>query len=133
MITTLYFWKVSVDWVPYFCIVLGFNIVTLLGSLWLPESPRMLLDLGREDEAIENLERIASFNGRPLSLKNAENSSMMINSMETSMNSTMNRSQYVMEQLSTGEVKCNLSAMTVCWAVTSFNFYLITFLANTFE
>ena len=64
MVTVLYFWKISIEWVPYYSIALVFNGVAFCGSLWLPESPRMLLELGREDEAIANLERMANFNGK---------------------------------------------------------------------
>ena len=88
-ITTVYFWKISKDWAPYFCIVLVLNSIGIIGSLWLPESPRMLLQLGRESEAIAVLERIASFNGYSLTLKNDEISPMMINnSVENSCNTT---------------------------------------------
>ena len=96
VITTIYFWKISNDWMPYFCIVIFVNLIVLIGCFFLPESPRMLLELGREDEAITILEQIASFNGRDLTLKNVDTSSMMINSMETSLNATVNRSQIVM-------------------------------------
>ena len=59
----------------------------------------------------------------------------MINSMETSVNTTftVNCSQVVIETLSQSKVKCNLGCMMVSWTVASFNFYLIMFLANTFE
>ena len=43
IITTMYFWKISKDWAPYFCIVFVFNFIAIIGSLYLPESPRMLL------------------------------------------------------------------------------------------
>jgi len=46
MITTVYFWKISIDWAPYFCICLVINLIGVIGSLYLPESPRMLLELG---------------------------------------------------------------------------------------
>ena len=89
LITTVYFWKISKDWAPYFCINLVLNLIGIVGSLWLPESPRMLLQLGRESEAITVLDRIASFNGYKLTLKNGEISPMMINnSIETSCNTT---------------------------------------------
>ena len=115
-------------------VVLCANAAGLLGLLVLPESPRMLLALGREDEAVEVLRMIARFNGKNLKLPGEEaSSSMLINSFETSLNTTVDRSAVVLETLSKGDVKCNLALMTVAWVVTSFNFYLITFLANSFE
>ena len=77
---------------------------------------------------------IANINGKKLKLANEEaSSSLLINSFETSMNTTVDRSAVVLETLSKGDVKFNLAMMSVVWAVTSFNFYLITFLTNTFE
>ena len=58
---------------------------------------------------------------------------ILLNSFETSINTTVDRSALVLETLSKRDVKCNMTLMTVVWAVVSFNFYLITFLANTFE
>ena len=87
MITTMYFWKISKDWAPYFCIVFVFNIIALIGSLYLPESPRMLLELGKEDEAIEILERIASFNGKKLKLANSS-----VNMSSAILETTVDRS-----------------------------------------
>ena len=52
MITTLYFWKVDRDWSNYFFFVFGANIIGLIGTFFLPESPLILHNLGKEDEAI---------------------------------------------------------------------------------
>lgn len=45
--TTIYFWKVSIDWSYYFILVLVLNSIGFVGVCILPESPRMLLSLGK--------------------------------------------------------------------------------------
>ena len=62
MVTTLYFWKVDNDWSKYFYFVFGANIISLVGTFFLPESPRMLHELGREDEANQVLDQISRCN-----------------------------------------------------------------------
>ena len=59
MFITLYFWKIDRDWSNFFLIVFGANIISMIGTTFLPESPRMLVNLGKESEAIESLEQIA--------------------------------------------------------------------------
>ena len=65
---TLYFWKIGSDWDSYFYSVIICNSLALLGTLYLPESPRMLIALGKEAEAIESLQKIARCNGYKLCL-----------------------------------------------------------------
>ena len=55
-LTTLYFWKLSNDWTGYFVIVLAFNAISLIGVILMPDSPRLLLALGKEAEAVTSLE-----------------------------------------------------------------------------
>ena len=62
VITTLYFWKINHEWQKYFSFVLCANLIGLIGAVWLPESPRMLQALGRENEAMDSLNRIAKIN-----------------------------------------------------------------------
>ena len=47
MFTTLYFWKMSSDWQPYFIVLLCINAIAVLGCMVLPESPRILFALGK--------------------------------------------------------------------------------------
>lgn len=58
---------------------------------------------------------------------------MLINSFDTTDKTKIDRKAVVLETLSRRDVKCNLGLMAIIWAVGSFNFYLMTFLANTFE
>ena len=94
MITTLYFWKIDRDWSNYYLFVFGANIICLIGTSFLPESPRMLVNLGKESEAIESLERIACCNGSLIKLGGLNTSigseKLLIegNSLETTANTT---------------------------------------------
>mmetsp|Transcript_1426 Transcript_1426/g.1946 ORF Transcript_1426/g.1946 Transcript_1426/m.1946 type:complete len:116 (-) Transcript_1426:619-966(-) len=100
MFTTLYFWMISQDWKPYFIVLICTNTVAVLGTLLLPESPRMLLSLGREEEAVVGLQQMARWNGRPLKLDNdVNNSSLLLNSFDTTINTTVDRSAMVIETL----------------------------------
>ena len=66
-IATVYFWKVSKDW--YNIVALGYfmTLFACFGSFLLPESPRLLIELKRIDEAKLNLDTIARWNGKHLS------------------------------------------------------------------
>ena len=102
MITTLYFWKISIYWKPYFIVLICINIFAFVGSLILPESPRILVSLGKNDEAFESLNVIARVNCKRSNLHeglNTSNSSLLINSMETSMSRSHDRSTFVLETL----------------------------------
>ena len=134
MFTTLYFWKIDTSWRPYFFIQLCINAAALLGCFVLPESPRILLALGQEEKAIESLQMIAKFNGKELKLDiDPIEQPLLLNQSKASLNATVDRSAVVLETLQQGDVKCNLAMMAIMWSVCSFNFFLIIFLANTFE
>ena len=64
MITVVYFWKISINWFYYFFFTIGANLIGLIGVYFIPESPRMLLNVGRNEEAMESLNEIAKFNKR---------------------------------------------------------------------
>ena len=66
-IATIYFWKVSKNW--YFIVLVGYamQMFSFFGSLLLPESPRLLVELNRIDEAKLNLDIIARWNKKHLS------------------------------------------------------------------
>merc|ERR1711933_664870 len=66
-IATIYFWKVSKDW--YNVVFIGYIMTAIgfLGSLLLPESPRLLVELKRIDEAKLALDTIARWNNKHLS------------------------------------------------------------------
>ena len=140
MITTLYFWKIDREWSKYFLLVFGANIISLIGSSFLPESPRMLVDLGKEDEAIESLEQIARCNGNLVRLGDLATSNRSEqrlnegNSLDTTSNMTKkDRSSIVWDTLKRRDVLCNLLFMIVIWTAASFNFYLLMYITNTFE
>ena len=61
----LMFWKISNNWVYLF--VLGYIecIISVVASMFLPESPRLLIELGRIVEAKSSFKMIARINGAP--------------------------------------------------------------------
>ena len=64
LLTTLFFWKVSNQWSTYFvATVIVFNLISLVGVSLLPESPRLLLSLGRNEEANKSFQQISRWNG----------------------------------------------------------------------
>ena len=140
MITTLYFWKIDRDWSNYFFFAFGANIISLVGTAFLPESPRMLVNIGKETEAIESLEQIARCNGNLIKLgglNTSIGSEQLLNegnSLDTTANTTTkDRSSVVWDTLKRRDVLCNLLFMIMIWTAASFNFYLLMYLANTFE
>ena len=62
----LYFWKISKNWVTLFYCGYFICIMSIVCVMILPESPRLLVELGRLDEAMKSFERIAKLNGKSL-------------------------------------------------------------------
>ena len=62
LLATIYFYKVSKDW--HILALIGYlmQVMALLGSFLLPESPALLMELGRHEEAKDSLEKIAQWN-----------------------------------------------------------------------
>ena len=59
---TVYFFKVSKGWLSFTLIGYLMQVVALFGSFHLPESPALLMEAGRHEEAKESLEKIAWWN-----------------------------------------------------------------------
>lgn len=66
MLATLYFWKISTHWFYFVVIGLGFNIISVVGLFFLPESPRYLVTVKKFDEAKVAFEVMAKFNRKNL-------------------------------------------------------------------
>ena len=66
-IATIYFWKVSKDWYNIVAVGYFMTLFACFGSFLLPESPRLLVELKRIDEAKLNLDTIARWNKKHLS------------------------------------------------------------------
>ena len=62
----LYFWKISRNYAPIFYIGYSICILSIICSLILPESPRLLVELGKLDEAKRSFNRMAKLNGKKL-------------------------------------------------------------------
>ena len=61
-----YFWKISKNWVTLLYCGYSICIMSIVCTMILPESPKLLIELGRLDEAKKSLERIAKLNGKAL-------------------------------------------------------------------
>ena len=48
---TLYFWKVSTHWIYFTLVGFGWNIVSVIAMIWIPESPRYLVSVGQTEKA----------------------------------------------------------------------------------
>ena len=61
-IGTVYFWKINKNWEYISLVGYCMTIVAFLGCSYLPESPKLLLELGRPEEALQSLKEIAEWN-----------------------------------------------------------------------
>ena len=61
-----YFWKISTNWEPIFYCGYGVCIMSIILGMVLPESPRLLIALGKLEEAEKSFKRIAKLNGKKL-------------------------------------------------------------------
>ena len=66
IIATIYYWKISKQWIWFSLIGFVWNIISAALTFWVPESPRFLLSIGKTDEAKASLEKIASWNRKEL-------------------------------------------------------------------
>ena len=66
ILTPLYFWKISKNWIGLFYAGFSGCIISILASILLPESPRLLIELGRLEEAKHSLQRLATYNRKTL-------------------------------------------------------------------
>ena len=59
---TLYFWKISLHWFWFVLIGFFWTFLCVVLLVWMPESPRYLLSVGKLDEARKAFENIAWWN-----------------------------------------------------------------------
>jgi hypothetical protein len=69
LLIVLYFLYMTKQWKPWFYGVILFQIIILLGHIWLPESPEFLFAKGRFEESEMVCVRMAKFNGKSLSIE----------------------------------------------------------------
>ena len=62
----IYFLAISNNWIYFSFVGYGLQILSFVTVLLLPESPRLLIELGRYEEARKSLKIIAMVNGKTL-------------------------------------------------------------------
>ena len=62
----IYFLAISNNWIYFSFVGYGLQILSFVTVLLLPESPRLLIELGRYEEARKSLKVIAMVNGKTL-------------------------------------------------------------------
>ena len=60
----IYFWLVSTNWLGFYMCGYGMSAFALIGTFFLPESPRYMLETGKMSELRQALEQIARWNGK---------------------------------------------------------------------
>ena len=159
LLVTIYFVYVSNHWFPL--TFFGYVLQAICACLvWLlPESPKLLVELNRFDEAERALRRIAWFGGTefdPMSLNDINNGARQSIRAVADENALMNKVDSVLSirnsKIKTSgiyddEVKVpappimyflkqrtiftNLMVLLIIWVGTVYNSYLITYLLNT--
>ena len=72
MLGTLYFWKMNTPWIWFTLVGFVWNIISVIGMIWMPESPRYLVGAGRLEEAREAFQTIARWNNVKLNLEESD-------------------------------------------------------------
>ena len=69
LLATIYFWFICKDWI-YFSLI-GFALSTwnCIAIQFVPESPRLLIELQRLEEARVSLQKIADWNKVPITIE----------------------------------------------------------------
>lgn len=66
LLATLYFWKVSKHWFWFSLVGYIWNIISAVFMIWMPESPRYLVNSGQLQKAAEAFRIVAWFNKKEL-------------------------------------------------------------------
>ena len=105
--------------------------------LWLPESPKWLLAQGRFNELRDVMAKIAFVNGHELNFAEFMTRLDVLDRAKKSAKSgsgaTDEQQNSLMYYLRQKRILQNLAIMAVVWLATSFNYYLIMYLVNTFD
>ena len=59
LLATVYFNSISKDWTPLGLLGYLMQVIAMLGTFFIPESPALLMETGRTEEAKDSLEWIA--------------------------------------------------------------------------
>lgn len=59
---SVYFWKIAKEWIPLVMFGCALALLSMLGAILMPESPKYLVTKGRYDEARTAITFIAKVN-----------------------------------------------------------------------
>ena len=128
---TIYFWLISNYWAPFSAIGYLLCLFTTVAVWWLPESPRVLIDLCRVEEAQDSIDTMKRWNGNFVNEATVRFNSFRQPSV-TSESSTV-EAPTIRSFLEQRPILINLVVLSLAWTVTVFNWYLVQFLVNTFD
>ena len=118
----------SDHWLYFSLIGFVLQIWNCISILFLPESPRLLIELQRLDEARESLQKIADWNKVKLEFNEADFLRPKVLGEDKSKTG-LPLSFWLKQR----RIRINVIVMAFVWLTTSFNFYLIAFLNTSFE
>ena len=95
---------------------------------FLPESPRLMVELGRLDEAGVCFEKIAKMNGQELNWNLRKREFKRSLALENQTKTGLPLSFWFKQK----RIMINLTVMTFSWLAISFNYYLIAFMMGGF-
>lgn len=143
---TLYFWKISTHWIYFTSIGFVWCVISAVLMIWVPESPRFLVNAGNLKAASKSLQFIAKLNRVPAELNAAAiGEKLGLSLAQKQERRTEDEAQGIDEGaseaatpkvsyfLSQRKILTNLIIMSIAWLTSSFCYYLVLSLVNTFD
>lgn len=114
----LYFWFVSNDWIYIHYLGLTVQVMCLVCVVFLPESPRLLIELQKLEEARQSFQRIAQVNKCHLEFNEKDFRRPSSSDKKEGETGTGKPLAYWFAQ---PKIRTNLVVMTVIWTAATFN------------
>ena len=131
---TIYFWVISKHWFYFGLIGYFFCIGSVTLLFFMPESPAFLINVGKIERANMIFAKIAKINGKEFDLDISSigkvNTETSEKTADVSMIEDLKPVSWYLKQR---KVMINLILMSFVWLTTSFGYYLIMMLTNTFD
>jgi len=132
LLLVIYFWLINKHW--FWIILVGyiFQITGAFLAWWLPESPPFLFSMNRYEEAIKVFALMARVNRRQDFNVSADEIRARIKEDDQDAVSKQ-EAPSTLHFLKQRRIQINLGIMMVVWLASSFDYYLILFLVNSFK